>query len=66
LGGDLLVDPVITSVLALPANGTTISSTLPNNPALCGFTIDLQTLELDPGAAKGVSFTRGLELILGH
>jgi len=27
--------------------------------------VDLQTLEADPGAAKGVSFTSGLEFTLG-
>jgi hypothetical protein len=32
---------------------------------LCGFTVDLQAIEADPGAAKGVSFTPGLELLLG-
>jgi len=33
--------------------------------ALIGSTLNLQALENDPGAAKGVSFTPGLELVLG-
>jgi hypothetical protein len=28
--------------------------------------IDLQVVEADPGAVKGVSFTQGLELVLGR
>jgi hypothetical protein len=38
---------------------------IPNDFALLGVTVDLQALEADPGAAKGVSFTAGLELTLG-
>jgi hypothetical protein len=29
-------------------------------------TVDLQVLEADPGATRGVSFTPGLELVLGN
>ena len=65
-GGKLLVEPTVTVWLPLPAGTTTLSSSLPNDPSLCELTIDLQVFEADPGAAKGVSFTRGLELILGH
>lgn len=35
-------------------------------PQVRGFIVDLQALELEPGAAKGVSFTQGLELTLGR
>jgi hypothetical protein len=28
--------------------------------------IDLQAIEVDPGAAKGLSFTQGLELLPGY
>jgi len=65
-GGDLLVVPVLKLVVALPPAGTTFTGDIPIDPSLCGFTIDMQAIELDPGAAKGVSFTAGLELLLGH
>ncbi len=65
-GGDLLVVPVFTLLIGLPPGGTSISGGISIDDDLCGFTIDLQAIELDPGAAKGVSFTPGLELLLGH
>jgi hypothetical protein len=66
LGSDLLVMPSMATILNLPATGTSFSGAIPNDPALSGFVMDLQSLEADPGAAKGVSFTPGLELVLGH
>jgi len=54
------------AVLALPAAGASLTATLPADPALGDLEIDLQVLEADAGAVKGVSFTPGLELILGH
>jgi hypothetical protein len=65
-GSDILADPLITRVLGLPAGGASLSDLIPNDDELCGFTLDLQAIEADPGAAKGVSFTPGLELVLGH
>jgi hypothetical protein len=32
---------------------------------LCGLSIYLQALEIDAGASRGVSFTPGLQLVLG-
>ena len=51
--------------LSLPAGGLTLSGTVPNDPALYGFHLYLQALELDAGASKGFSFTPGLDLLLG-
>ena len=65
-GGELLVAPVLAFGLALPAGVTTLSGQIPNDPSLCQISVDLQVFEADPGAVKGVSFTPGLELILGH
>jgi cold shock CspA family protein len=65
-GSDVLADPLITRVLGLPASGASFSDLIPNVDDLCGFTVDLQAIEADPGAVKGVSFTQGLELVLGH
>ena len=65
-GGDLLVAPAFTLVLALPTAGTTIAGTLPDDESACGFELFAQALELDPGAPKGVSFTAGLKLVCGR
>jgi hypothetical protein len=65
-GSDVLADPLITRVLLLPASGASLSALIPDDEDLCGFTLDLQAIEADPGAVKGVSFTQGLELVLGH
>jgi WD40 repeat protein len=64
-GGDLLVVPMLTLAIDMPPDGTSISGHLPIDSNLCGFTIYLQAIEIDPGAAMGVSFTQGLELLLG-
>jgi hypothetical protein len=64
-GGTLLVDPLLLVPLSIPAAGITLSGSVPNDPALYGFHADLQGLELDAGASKGMSFTRGLDLEFG-
>jgi hypothetical protein len=66
LGGDLLVLPVLAIPLAVPDTGASLTATIPVDPTLGDFEIDLQALEVDAGAVKGVSFTAGLQLILGH
>jgi hypothetical protein len=65
-GGDLLLIPANANLIGMSPYGTAITNSLPTDDALCGFEIDLQALEADPGATKGVSFTQGLELVLGH
>jgi WD40 repeat protein len=64
-GGDLLVDPVLTLFITFSYGSDTFTGTIPNDYQLCGVAIDLQVIESDPGAAKGVSFTPGLELVVG-
>jgi Tol biopolymer transport system component len=65
-GGDLLVAAPRATVLALPPGGTTIRGAIPREVDLFGVQLDLQAIELDAGAAQGVSFTAGLELVLGR
>lgn len=65
LGGTLLVDPVLAITLALTPFGLPIVGDLPDAWWSCALAIDLQAIELDPFAAEGVSFTDGLELVLG-
>ena len=64
-GGDLLVVPKLTIAMGFPRSGTSFTDDIPYAGRLCGFEIDLQAIERDPGAAKGVSFTPGLQLVLG-
>jgi hypothetical protein len=64
-GGEILVVPASILTVPLPASGTTLSGGLPSDPALWGLEIDLQALELDFWAARNISLTAGLELILG-
>jgi hypothetical protein len=64
-GGTLLVTPFEFIPLSVPATGLTLSGQVPNDPTLYGFELFLQVLEVDPGASKGLSFTRGLDLFFG-
>jgi Tol biopolymer transport system component len=65
-GGDLLVVPALTLFVTFSYGGNSFTGTIPNDRNLCGVTVDLQAIEADPGAAKGVSFTPGLELVIGR
>jgi hypothetical protein len=64
-GGHLLLVPITTILLSLPGSGAGLTGLLPCDGSLCGLAVLLQALEIDAGAAKGVSFTPGLELVLG-
>jgi Tol biopolymer transport system component len=66
LGGTLLVDVVFVLPLAIWPAGYSLPAELPTDPELCGAAAYLQILELDPGAQHGVSFSPGLNLLLGH
>jgi len=65
-GGDLLVVPALVVPISFSYGGDTFSGGIPNDWSLCGVTVDLQAIEGDAGAAKGVAFTAGLELVLGE
>jgi len=65
-GADLLVAPALVLPITFSYGADSFSGALPNDPTLAGFTIDLQVVEADPGALKGVSFSAGLELTLGY
>jgi Tol biopolymer transport system component len=64
-GGTILVSPLLFVPVSLPAAGLDADYTVPHDPAFCGFVVDLQALEIDAGAAHGLSFTAGLELLFG-
>jgi hypothetical protein len=64
-GGHLLVAPIIVTSLVVPSGGISLDGTIPVDERLCGLLLYLQAWEGDPGAARGVSFTPGLEMVLG-
>ncbi|MFO0982924.1 MAG: hypothetical protein U1E76_14530 [Planctomycetota bacterium] len=64
-GGHLLVSPRTIFLFPIPAAGAPIPGDLPCDGSLCGLPVNIQALEMDPGASKGVSFTPGLQLVLG-
>jgi Tol biopolymer transport system component len=64
-GGELLVDPSIVLPITFWYGSDTFQGDLPFDYSLGGMTFDLQAFEHDPGAPHGVSFTPGLELIVG-
>ncbi len=66
LGGTLLVDPAALMVLLVDVDGTTVACDLPLDEALAGVSAYAQLLLLDPGASRGVAFSRGLEAALGQ
>jgi len=63
--GTLLVLPLLWVPLPIPTAGAALIVTFPADDSLCGLEVDLQVLEVDPGASKDISFTPGLKLILG-
>ncbi len=65
-GGDLLVLPILAIPVTLPVGGVTLSEDLDDDVALCGLEFFVQSLIVDPGAAKGQSASAGLQLVVGH
>jgi hypothetical protein len=64
-GGDLLVEPSVVVPISFWYGGDTFTGDIASDKSLCGMVIDLQAVEVDAGAAKGFSFTAGLELVIG-
>jgi hypothetical protein len=64
--GTLLVDLLRAMPLAIGPAGVELETTIDFDPSLCGAEIDLQGIEMDPGASKQVAFTPGLQLIIGR
>ena len=54
------------TVVGLAPSGASFTGSIPYDDSLCGVELDLQAIEADAGAAKSVSFTPGLQLILGR
>jgi Tol biopolymer transport system component len=65
-GADVLVKPLFLIPISFSYGGDSFTGALSTDGDFCGTSVDLQALELDAGAVKGVSFTQGLELVLGR
>jgi hypothetical protein len=63
--GDLLVLPAYVLPISFSYGGNAFDWVLPADLMLAGVTVDLQAVEADAAAPKGVSFTAGLELVVG-
>lgn len=63
--GHLLVDPMAVAPIGLAPDRGTFSAEIPDVHDWLGAVAYLQALELDPWAARGVSFTPGLEVVIG-
>jgi hypothetical protein len=64
--GTLLVLPSWIIPISLPSFGFSTFVCVPCDASVCGVEVNMQALEADPGATKGVSFTPGLKLVLGN
>jgi Tol biopolymer transport system component len=65
-GADLLVTPGLLVPISFSYSGDVFTGAIPDDVAFCGATVDLQGIEFDPGAQFGVSFSQGLELVIGN
>ncbi|MEC7582834.1 MAG: SdiA-regulated domain-containing protein [Planctomycetota bacterium] len=66
-GGTLLVDNfLLTETFVADSTGTDMPLALPDDPGLCGLPLNIQVAEFDPGASLGISFSRGLALVVGR
>jgi hypothetical protein len=65
-GGDLLVLPLLIAPITFSYGADSFTGTIPVDVSLCGATVDLQAIETDPGATFGLSFSQGLELVIGN
>lgn len=64
--GTLLVDIFQTLTFPMGSGTLPLNPDLPDDPKLCGVSVFLQGLVIDPGASRGVAFSKGLELQLGY
>lgn len=65
-GGTLLVVPLVNLPVSVPVAGASFPITVPAARALCGASVYFQAVEVDRGASHSVSFSRGLQLLVGQ
>lgn len=71
-GGTLYALPQVVNVIVIGgaqgvagAGSISVPITIPNDPLLSGQSAYLQAVLIDPGAIKGVAFSRGLQITIG-
>lgn len=64
-GGIVLATPDLVLATTVPAGGLTLQLQIPAGSYLCGVSIFFQGVIVDPGAARGIANTQGLELAIG-
>jgi hypothetical protein len=64
-GGTALVFPLVSIGVVVPAAGAQVPLAIPNDPALCGFSLYMQGILVDGGASQSIAFTPGLVFVLG-
>lgn len=64
--GHLLLEPIYIYPFILNSAGALLDFDIPCDLSLIGQNFDLQVLQIDPGASQGISFTQGLELLIGN
>jgi hypothetical protein len=63
LGGKLLVDPLVLTIVPISASGLVLPVNVPTAP--CGTSVYVQVAQRDQAAVAGASMTPGLRLTLG-
>lgn len=63
--GVLLLAPLELHAIGMGPGGVALPISLPADASWCGADVRFQGLVLDPGASKGIAFTRGLRATLG-
>jgi len=61
----VLLVPALVVPITFSYGADSFTAAVPYDVALAGTSLDVQSIESDPGAARGVSFTAGLELVFG-
>lgn len=64
--GTQLVLPSATIGFGIPVGTVRLPLLMPSSSTFCGRTFYMQAIELDKGASKSISFSRGLRLTLGR
>jgi len=65
-GGSILVEMLQVVPLGdVPVDGASLQWAIARDPALCGVEFYTQVIQCDEGASHGISFSRGLAVVLG-
>ena len=64
-GAQLLVVPALIVPISFSYGANYFTGTIPDDFDFCCVAVDVQGVEADPGAAGGLSFSPGLELVIG-